>query len=70
MSDDHLSHAPCFALVRVGKISPMRIHTPGAQVIAYPIMNMQALKIHDIHVRMTLLLCDFPDHHYQENKYE
>jgi len=40
-----VANAPCFALVRVGKISPMRIHTPGAQVIAYPIMNIQALKI-------------------------
>jgi len=26
--------APCFALVRVGKVSPMRIQIPGAQVIA------------------------------------
>ena len=40
-----VAKAPCFALVRVGKFSPMRIHTPGAQFIAYPILNMQALKI-------------------------
>ena len=39
---DAVASAPCFARVRVGNVSPIRIHTPGAQVMAYPKINMQA----------------------------
>lgn len=28
--------------VRVGNVSPVRIHTPGAHVVAYPRMNKHA----------------------------
>lgn len=37
-----VASAPCFARVLVGNVSPIRIQTPGAQVVAYPRMNMQA----------------------------
>lgn len=37
--------APCFALVLVGKVSPIRIQIPGAHVVAYPRMNRHALTI-------------------------
>ena len=40
-----VDNAPCFARVFVGKVSPMRIQTPGAHVVAYPKINMQALTI-------------------------
>ena len=39
---DAVDIAPCLARVRMGKVSPMMIQTPGAQVVAYPRMNMQA----------------------------
>ena len=39
---DAVASAPCLARVRVGKVSPMRIQIPGAQVDAYPRMNKHA----------------------------
>ena len=60
-----VANVPCFALVRVGKVSPMRIHTPGAQVMAYPKMHIQALTIitttklrieHEISVEMHIYI--------------
>src|SRR6201986_752605 len=40
-----VASAPCFARVRVGNVSPLRIQMPGAQVLAKPRMNMHAAPI-------------------------
>lgn len=40
-----VAKAPCLALERVGKVSPMIIHTPGDQDTENPRINMQALTV-------------------------